>query len=88
MPGHRDKYTIPGSGGAPSLLYELRHELLSDERLRLGQAIDAPMFDAGRPNAAYYRAVLIVREGVIWHAYIPDTPERSAAQALAWLQAH
>lgn len=66
----------------------LPHELLSDELLRLGQALGVPTFEVDDGTHRYYRMTLMILSGVIQHAFVPNTPERNAAQVCGWLRSH
>lgn len=62
--------------------------LLSDAALAFAHALSLPTFEAGG-MVLIKRLTLILKDGVIEHALYPVfPPDRSAADTLAWLQAH
>ena len=64
----------------------LPHELLSDELLKLAKTLGVPTFEVDDGARRYYRMTLVVLGGVIQHAFVPNTPERNAAQVCGWLR--
>jgi peroxiredoxin len=65
----------------------LGHDIWSDPQLLLGQALGLPTFEEAG-NAGYRRLTMVIREGQIAKVFFPiDSPERSAAQVIWWLQA-
>lgn len=66
----------------------LPFRMLSDPDLALARALTLPTFTAGGPPL-YKRLTLIVRDGVVEHAFYPVFPtDTHAAQVLAWLRAN
>ncbi|MGW8375040.1 MerR family transcriptional regulator [Streptomyces sp. ODS28] len=64
----------------------LPFEMLSDPDRELARALDLPTFEAGGMTL-YKRLTLIVREGVIEHAFYPVfPPDEHAEQVLDWLR--
>lgn len=62
--------------------------LLSDAQLRLRDALDLPVFQAGSAQWFYRRLTLIVQNRTIRKVCYPvDPPERNASEVLAWLRA-
>ena len=62
--------------------------LLSDAALRLTTALKLPAMLVGG-GTLLRRMTLIITDGVITHVFYPVfPPDRSAAEALAWLRAH
>ncbi len=66
----------------------LPFEMLSDPSLSLADALGLPTFEAGGLTL-YKRLTLIIRDGVIEHAFYPIfPPNEHAGQVLAWLRDH
>lgn len=62
--------------------------LLSDPERSLAAALRLPTFEAGGMTL-YKRLTLVVRDGVIEHAFYPVFPPgEHAAEVLTWLRAH
>jgi peroxiredoxin len=60
--------------------------VLSDQGLRLAQAIDLPMFTVAGMTLNK-RLVLVIDDGVIAHVFYPVfPPDKSAEQVVAWLR--
>ncbi len=62
----------------------LNHDLLSDEPLRLAEALQLPTFPVPGSQRAYHRVALVVREHVIQAAF----PAHHPRQVDAWLRMH
>ncbi|MBL3698181.1 redoxin family protein [Leucobacter luti] len=63
--------------------------MLSDPGLALADALDLPTFAAPGHDRLYARLTLVIRDGVIEHAFYPIFPPNAhAQQVLAWLTAH
>ncbi|MFJ3490591.1 MerR family transcriptional regulator [Leifsonia aquatica] len=61
--------------------------MLSDEGFRLGAALGLPTFAAEGHDRLYARLTLVIRDGVIEHAFYPIFPPNThAQQVLTWLQ--
>lgn len=61
--------------------------LLSDERLDLARALRLPTFEAAGMTLLR-RLTLVLRDGAVEHVFYPVfPPDRSAADAIAWLSA-
>lgn len=59
--------------------------MLSDTGLRLAAELDLPTFEAGG-RLLYKRITLVIRDGVIEHAFYPIfPPDRHAGEVLEWL---
>jgi peroxiredoxin len=64
----------------------LPFQMLSDPALRLADALGLPTFEAGGLTL-YKRLTLIIRDGVVEHAFYPVFPPgEHAQQVLAWLR--
>lgn len=62
--------------------------MLSDPQFALADALGLPTFAAPGHHRLYARLTLVVREGVIEHAFYPIFPPNThAQQVLRWLQA-
>jgi peroxiredoxin len=60
--------------------------MLSDESLRLADAMSLPTFTVAGHERLYARLTLIVTDGVIEHVFYPIfPPDRHAQQVLRWL---
>lgn len=64
---------------------ELNHDLFSDRFLRLASALEVPTFTAGQA-VGFHRIALVIREGVIRHAILAQTPRSHADQVLSRIQ--
>lgn len=63
--------------------------MISDETFALGEALDLPTFAAPGHDRLYARLTLVVRDGVVEHAFYPIfPPNEHAQQVLAWLREH
>lgn len=63
--------------------------MISDEILRLADALNLPTFTASGHDRLYARLTLIIREGTIEHAFYPIFPPNThAQQVLEWLSQH
>jgi len=63
--------------------------MLSDEEFRLADALTLPTFAAEGHDRLYARLTLVVRDGVIEHAFYPIFPPNThAQQVLSWLEAN
>jgi peroxiredoxin len=61
--------------------------ILSDQRLRLAQAIRLPTFAAGG-ETFLKRLTMVIDDGVVTQVFYPVfPPDRSAEEVIAWLQA-
>lgn len=83
------------SGQAPDYQAEvvqrlrLPFSMISDESLRLADALSLPTFAAPGHDRLYARLTLVVRDGVIEHAFYPIFPPNThAQQVLGWLREH
>nr|WP_129312223.1 MerR family transcriptional regulator [Streptomyces sp. L2] len=66
----------------------LPFDMLSDPGLGLARALRLPTFDV-EGTTLYRRITLIVRNGVVEHAFYPIfPPDQHAGQVLSWLRAH
>ena len=64
----------------------LPFQMLSDPGHRLAQSLALPTFEAGGLTL-YKRLTLVVRDGVVEHAFYPIFPPNGhAQQVLAWLR--
>lgn len=64
----------------------LPFQMLSDEALALADALNLPTFETSGLRL-YRRLTLIIRDGVIEHAFYPIfPPDEHAGQVLTWLQ--
>ena len=64
---------------------ELPFALLSDEHLRLTDAMGLPVFEAAGMTLLR-RCTLVIDDGVVTHVFYPVfPPDRSAAEVIAWL---
>ncbi len=62
--------------------------MLSDQELSLAALMGLPTFDVAGTRF-YRRITLVVRKGIVEHAFYPiDAPECHAAEVLGWLAAH
>ncbi|GAB7142684.1 alkyl hydroperoxide reductase [Mycobacterium riyadhense] len=67
---------------------QLPFEMLSDPTLKLATELGLPTFEAGG-STLYKRLTLIVRGGLIEHAFYPVfPPDEHAQQVLGWLKAN
>lgn len=67
---------------------QLPFEMLSDPTLKLANDLGLPTFEAGG-STLYKRLTLIVRGGLIEHAFYPVfPPDEHAQQVLGWLRAN
>jgi peroxiredoxin len=62
----------------------LGHYLLSDQHLRLKDALPLPTFRCGE-TPAFHRVALVVRHGIIEKALLAGTPGGHAEQVKTWL---
>ena len=63
--------------------------MLSDPEFALAAALNLPTFAAPGHDRLYARLTLVVRDGVIEHAFYPIFPPNThAQQVLAWLRAN
>lgn len=63
--------------------------MLSDPRFALADALNLPTFAATGHDRLYSRLTLVIRDGVIEHAFYPVfPPDTHARQVLDWLRAH
>jgi peroxiredoxin len=61
--------------------------MLSDEGFQLENALSLPTFKAEGHDRLYSRLTLVIRDGIIEHAFYPIFPPNThAQQVLAWLQ--
>lgn len=61
--------------------------MISDESFALARALDLPTFAAAGHDRLYARLTLVLRDGVIEHAFYPVfPPNEHAQQVLAWLR--
>jgi peroxiredoxin len=61
--------------------------MLSDEKLAVADALTLPTFSAPGHDRLYTRLTLVVRDGVIEHAFYPIFPPNThAQQVLDWLK--
>jgi peroxiredoxin len=66
----------------------LPHPLLADPELRLAAQLGLPTFSVDG-MVLYRRLTLVVRDGVVEHAFYPVfPPDAHAAQVLQWLRDH
>jgi len=67
---------------------QLPFALLSDSELQLTRALGLPTFDAAG-ETLLKRITLVLRAGVIEHAFYPIfPPDRHAGEVLTWLRSH
>lgn len=65
----------------------LPFSMISDENLRLADTLGLPTFSAPGHERLYARLTLVVRDGLIEHAFYPIfPPNKHAGQVLAWLE--
>ncbi|WP_327351310.1 MerR family transcriptional regulator [Streptomyces sp. NBC_01304] len=79
-----------GTGYQQELTARLRlpFAMLSDPELSLAATLDLPTFTAGG-LPLYKRLTLIVRDGIVEHAFYPIfPPNEHARQVLSWLRSH
>lgn len=64
----------------------LPFEMLSDERLRLADALGLPTFETGGMRL-HRRLTMVIRDGAIEHVFFPvDAPGEHAEEVLTWLR--
>lgn len=68
---------------------DLPFQMLSDEDFALGDAVNLPTFAAAGHPRLYTRLTLVLRDGMIEHAFYPIFPPNTHAQrVLDWLISH
>jgi peroxiredoxin len=75
----------PAAQSTTILRNEVSQELLSDPEARLAKVLGLETFDFEPGRPAYFRMILIAEAWVIREVLLPEDPERSADEVLAFL---